>query len=115
MASDPGIAFHRINTPAAFPDAAGVGSCGANRYGDIACGEGLATTDGRITLDDWTVLRNYLRSGSLAGAETAAGVLCNPSYPICADLNQDRLINEADLSVMTKFMRGYIHRLPAHY
>lgn len=111
-ASDPTVAFHRVTSPATFPDATGVGDCGGLRFGDLACAEGLSTTDGAITLDDWLVLRNHIRTGSNLGAADATGVLCNPSFSQCADLNQDGLVNEIDLGVMTRFMRGYIYRLP---
>lgn len=113
-AEDPEFAFHTITNPAAFGAAAGCGTGGAFRFGDIsatACGPD--TPNGSIDVADIVILKNYLRSGDISGSCTTLMIGDGAGTPGCADLNQDSMVDETDLSILEKVLRGYLWSLPA--
>lgn len=71
------------------------------------------TPNSRVSIQDVILLRNYLRSGDAAGS-------CHPvlvgdaASRGCADLNSDGLVNESDLHILEKFMRGYLYWIPTN-
>lgn len=95
----PEILYGTINDPAAY----GLNACQGSTLGDL-------TQDGVIDVRDILVFRNYLRSGSTAGSTTST-LLGGPGIS-CADFNNDALVDEIDLSILEKALRGYLHTLP---
>lgn len=113
--------FHQVAAPQTYPkdttgnvepnawDSQGTHQCAApNRLGF------LAGTD-KIDVSSLLVLRNYLRGGDL----TSAIPLSPPSSTLaprsCADFDGDGLVNEVDLAILEKYLRGYVYSLPTHY
>ncbi len=98
----------------------------ASQRGNLNTGAGLF-----IDIFDLTILKTYLRSGGVLESSQAIieglpiGGLPGPGavfgdgnviFPqACADLNRDGRINETDLNIMEKYLRGYINWLPVHY
>lgn len=132
VAADPAIAYHSVLSPSTFP---GVGVApnspaatwnrrcfdpagGAARYlGDF---ESTASAPGpnlRISVSDLLLFRNYIRSGDWSGAGTSATTVTyvgiSGALP-CGDLNGDAQVNEVDLHILEKVMRGYLYWLPTH-
>jgi hypothetical protein len=129
---DPEIAFHRIDTPAAFPTGvnqlAGVQTCvgglGGRVRGQVKLAAGAACTPAppfgncvggacaaapnTVTIDDVVTLKNYLRSGDWAGS-------CSNILTACGDLNNDGVVDEMDLNILEKVLRGYLYWIPVHF
>lgn len=68
-----------------------------------------APASGTIDIDDVIALKNYLRSG-----DTSSGT-CSNVVLACGDLNNDGLVDEMDVNVLEKVLRGYLYWLPVHY
>jgi hypothetical protein len=113
--------FHQVTAPQSFPkDATGnVDPTSWDSQGSHQCSApnrlGFLTGSGKIDVSSLLVLRNYLRSGDL----TSAVPLSPPSSSFdprsCADFDGDGLVNEVDLAILEKYLRGYIYSLPTHY
>lgn len=113
-AEDANIAFHSISTPATYGVATGCGTGGAFRFGNIAATScGPDSPNGSVDMADLVILKNYLRSGDLSGTCSNLMIGDGAGTPGCADLNQDSLVDEIDLSIFEKVLRGYLWSLPA--
>lgn len=140
MAADRAIAYHQLQA-ASFPTGGGGNpvpgaawnkTCfdplGSNaRYlGDLNAPPGYALPDGIINTTDLFLLKNYVRSGDPSGA-TPSPIPVGPPMPFngvthvgqagsrpCADFNGDSLVNETDLHLLEKYLRGYLFWLPTH-
>ena len=125
-------AYHRIVDPASFGN---LPECitGQRRVGNIDtnyCNDGDMEDD--IDPIDITVLRNYILSGSQQGScalylhgnipgqfsipcVDSTGSTCNDGAAAnipCGDLNSDQSIDEVDLSILEKILRGYLNGVP---
>ncbi|MEK7690448.1 MAG: hypothetical protein AAB425_05445 [Bdellovibrionota bacterium] len=115
VAGDRAVAYHSITDPANYPTGGITKSCyaGARYLGDLDTEDTSCTalTDAslrdRIDLKDYIILRNYLRSGDLAGSCSTVMVGATP----CADFNSDTKVNESDLNILGKNLRGYLNYL----
>lgn len=135
VAGDRGMAYHRIMA-ASFPGntvyptaAAWNRRCydpfGGVRYlGDVNTSPltgvtPLVAADGMVSVEDLRILKNYIRSGDSGGAGPNAGQVTHVSvagsgFLPCSDLNGDSMVNETDLHIMEKVMRGYLYWLPVN-
>lgn len=110
-ASDAAIAYHQID-PHSFP----IPSCGGTGSTGVAGGAIGGTSsygivdslDQVINVPDLIVLRNYLRSGQTEGSVGEFVI------KECADVNQDGMLNEIDLNLIEKLLRGYINYIPVY-
>jgi len=123
VASDRAVSYHRILDPPNFafgtttvvsPDDTIWGAAGKKCFDTRYFGDLTSAVDSQVCLGDLAILKNYLRSGDFAGSSTdiligAGGV------DGCADFNSDGLVNEIDLNILEKVLRGYIYWLPSHY
>lgn len=117
-ALDAAVSYHRLQNLASFPTADhSIGLCfGGRRMGDLNL-SGSATCsapgigDSQVDVTDLELLRNYLRTGESTG--TCLSILQGNSLTAgCADLNGDQLVNEIDLGLLEKLLRGYINTIP---
>jgi hypothetical protein len=60
---------------------------------------------------DLLILRNYLRTAETAGS-CGALLAGTRDCSSCADLNQDGQVNDIDLGVMEKALKGYLYWVP---
>lgn len=98
--------------------ASGTGVCfGSRKRGDLNnnsadCTSPGTTGDNQVGVNDLRILREYLRSGVIQ--RSCAAILEGTGDPrtSCADLNRDGLVNEQDLNIMEKFLRGYLPEIP---
>ncbi|HTL12508.1 MAG TPA: dockerin type I domain-containing protein [Bdellovibrionota bacterium] len=81
-----------------------------------------------INVADLWVLRNYIRNGLPAGTCTdlmlpigTSGVACpcasggaSATVGSCGDLNGDGHVDEVDLNILEKILRGYLNTSPVH-
>lgn len=63
---------------------------------------GSIDSNDTLSLDDREVFMNYVRSGDNAG-------VINGTATGCADTNGDGMLNEVDLNVLDKTMKGYLY------
>jgi hypothetical protein len=87
---------------------------GGRKPGDLngACG---SAPDGFIDMQDVILLRNYLRSADASGTCVATMIGNGAANSACADLNLDGRVDEIDLNILEKVLRGYIQAVPTHY
>lgn len=126
--SDPNIGYHIVNPTGSFSpdtDAALVNSntvaltIGGQIAGNVSIPIGGSCTTAsnepdaatgtfvgpaRLDVRDLVVLREYLRSG---GKDATC-----PARVQATDLNVDGVVNENDLVLFQKFLRGYIYQIP---
>ncbi|MGZ3696836.1 MAG: dockerin type I domain-containing protein [Bdellovibrionota bacterium] len=115
---DQALAYHRVIQPANFPGPANPvpnpASWNQQCFGGALMGDVSNPADGTVDLSDLLILKNYLRSGDWTGSSRKIFVGTGaPNYG-CADLNGDGLVNEIDLNIMEKMLRGYLYWIPTH-
>lgn len=129
-ATDSAVAYHDVykikSFPGAYPAPVGFAQPGvacaavpARNLGNIkvqslappnpptSCAPVPAPASDSLNIDDIIALKNYLRSQDTAGT-------CL-TLTACADVNKDGLVDETDLSILEKVLRGYLYWLPVHY
>ncbi|MBN22298.1 MAG: hypothetical protein CL678_13535 [Bdellovibrionaceae bacterium] len=98
-ATDPNISYHEF-VPGEINGF--LASCPTNpgiRMGD-------ANGDDNLNVLDLELLRNYLRN------QDSSQFFATLDISACMDMNQDQIVNEIDLALLEKLLRGYIYRLP---
>ncbi|MCM0607221.1 MAG: hypothetical protein KA715_14115 [Xanthomonadaceae bacterium] len=78
------------------------GDCGTEDNEPVLAG--TFTGSSRLDVRDLTIFRDYLRSGN-------KNATCDARVQD-SDLNADGIINENDLVILEKFLRGYIYQIP---
>ena len=68
--------------------------------------------DDRIDLADLMILKNYLQNGTNTGSCPTILEGTGATNSSCADLNRDGVVNDPDLTIMEKLLRGYISCIP---
>ena len=119
---DDGVVYHRIEGPANWPDVGtALRACrGGRRVGDVDASDCAAGHADRIDVADLVVLRNHLRTGTYAGtcdgimndAGGACGACNSGGAGSCGDINGDGLVDETDLNILEKILRGYLNVTP---
>ncbi len=120
---DRSIAYHRITTPGTFPGGSAASpDTSIWGAGGRRCGPGSARAIGDVTatagtLDvyDLVVLQTYLRSGDVRGSGGSSVLVGAAGVTACGDLNNDQLVDERDLNIVEKILRGYLYWTPSHY
>lgn len=108
--ADRSIAYHRLENIGIYPVAGWGRACNSGRnLGDL---KSLPAASSTIDMRDLAILKNYLRSGDYSGSSSTILIGGGAPETACADLNQDRMVNEMDLALLEKALRGYLHYLP---
>lgn len=109
VASHEEVSYHQFFNGLEYLMGALPANCQGNLMGDM-------DGDGFVNVKDLTLFRNHIRSGDRTGFETP--LLIDDGFPTtyeCIDFNRDRLINEVDLGILEKILRGYLYRIPTRY
>lgn len=102
---DSGHAYHTINSSTRSSDVKSPVSASGNF--------GVFSTAPRVGPVDLVLFRNYLRSGERDGLIPASAGPGNPDpFAEIADLDLDGRVDERDLGIMEKFLRGYLYSVP---
>lgn len=101
-ATPPRPAFNSITDPVAYA-AAVLAEIPNTPTANVRCGTrargSIDSNDATITLSDREIFMNYVRSGDTANVTTDG----------CADMNSDGILNEVDLNILDKTMKGYLY------
>jgi hypothetical protein len=69
--------------------------------GSVMRGSIDASTGG-ISIQDRVIFQNYLKTGDTIGVLNSVG-------PTCMDVNFDQIVNETDLNILEKMLKGYLY------
>ena len=124
---NPAVSYHLIDSPNGFPNS---GTTAApydsdTWYGALRCGDGRnfgdlrgsdlnpSQADGEVGVDDLHALRDYLREGTTPFAPESVIIGNGSTQYGCGDLNLDWQVNEVDLGILEKVLRGYLLWVPS--
>jgi len=127
VAQNPAVSYHIIDSPDVFPNAGTTAAPYETQtwYGGSRCGDGRhfgdlrgadltpSEPDGKVGVDDLHTLRDYLRDGTTPFASESVIIGNGSSLYGCGDLNLDWQVNEVDLGILEKALRGYLLWVPA--
>ncbi|MCC7441220.1 MAG: hypothetical protein IT285_06295 [Bdellovibrionales bacterium] len=116
LSHDDGVVFHALTGADSLPACSG-----GRRVGNVDT-LGCPAVTNRVDVTDLHILRNHIRSGALAGTcegllatgggPCPAGCAAGPPARSCGDLNADLLVDEIDLNILEKILRGYLNTAP---
>ncbi len=107
-----GVPVPTKNAMAWTQDVTCTDSTGTRKSGDIPLNSGWDNR-GTVNAVDYVAFDQYLQSGNTNWLNATSALAGTPSTtPSCADLNLDGQLNEVDRTIMLKWLRGYIFRIP---
>jgi len=123
---NPSMAFHALPDAAVYPNDGELEPPYESEtwYGRIRCASGgffgdlrgpasnPTQPDGEIGVDDLHALKEFLRNGTSEFVPVSSIVGDGHQFYGCGDLNLDWQVNELDLGILEKQLRGYLFWVP---
>jgi hypothetical protein len=92
------------------------GPAPARRLGDVPISPiyDPASDNGVVNALDYAVLTQYLQQRDANWLTSTTALNPSGTSPSCGDLNLDDRLDELDRTLLLKYLRGYLYRIPTH-